>query len=278
MFPVACSLFPTKRLFDANPKYMSDIYRLSQAYLNLLETCPPQFQKVYLEQLNNPADPEQLARQEWGSQFHLILQQRELGLPLEALLKDNEQLSNCFHALLKAAPEITENVDQLYREAEHYRSLAIGNYLLTAIYDLIILESDRALIFDWKTYLKPVQASQLANNWQTRLYLYILAETSNYPLESLSMVYWFVQLPHAPEQITFRYNQQLHERTRQDLTRLLSNLDQYLLAYQTNSIAFPHRQDCPQHCPYYQSPNSDNNLDNLTIPSIEQIAEINPFI
>jgi hypothetical protein len=256
---------------------MPEIYRLSQGHLNLLETCPPQFQKVYLEQLNHPVDPEQLERQAWGSQFHLLLQQRELGLPLESLLKENEQLGNCFHALLKAAPEITENADQLYREAEHCRSLAVGNYLLTVIYDLIILESDRALIFDWKTYLKPVQAEQLANNWQTRLYLYILAETSSYPRESLSMIYWFVQLPHAPEKITFHYNQQLHERTGRDLNRLLTNFDDYLSAYQTNSIAFPHRQDCQQHCPYYQSQSLDNSLDNLTIPSIEQITEINPF-
>lgn len=257
---------------------MPEIYRLSQAHLNLLETCPPQFQKVYLEQLNNPAVPEQLEKQAWGSQFHLLLQQRELGLPVEGLLKENEQLGNCFHALLKAAPEITENVGQLYREAEHCRSLAIGNYLLTVIYDLIILESDRALILDWKTYLKPMGSEQLAKNWQTRLYLYVLAETSSYPLESLSMTYWFVQLPQSPEKITFFYNQQLHEQTQQDLNRLLSNLDHYLLAYQTNSITFPHRQDCSLHCPYYQSPNSDNSLDNLTIPSIEQIAEINPFI
>ncbi|MFM7904813.1 MAG: PD-(D/E)XK nuclease family protein, partial [Microcystis sp.] len=39
---------------------MSNIYRLAQVHLNLLETCPPRFQKVYLEQLNTPADPGQL--------------------------------------------------------------------------------------------------------------------------------------------------------------------------------------------------------------------------
>jgi hypothetical protein len=49
---------------------------------------------------------------------------------------------------------------------------------------------------------------KLAKNWQTRLYLYVLAETSAYPPDSLSMTYWFVQLPRSPEQITFNYNQQ----------------------------------------------------------------------
>jgi len=76
-----------------------------------------------------------------------------------------------------------------------------GNYLLTVIYDLILLESDRAVIFDWKTYLKPIDADKLAKNWQTRLYLYVLAETAAYPLDSLSMTYWFVQLPAAPNKL-----------------------------------------------------------------------------
>jgi hypothetical protein len=77
----------------------------------------------------------------------------------------------------------------------------VGNYLLTVIYDLILLESDRAVIFDWKTYLKPIDADKLAKNWQTRLYLYVLAETSAYPPDSLSMTYWFVQLPRSPNKL-----------------------------------------------------------------------------
>jgi PD-(D/E)XK nuclease superfamily len=257
---------------------MSEIYRLSQGHLNLLETCPPRFQKVYLQQLNTPSDPGQLERQEWGSQFHQLLQQRELGLPIDDLLEENEQLGYYLNALLQAAPEIAENVGEFNREAEHYRSLSLGNYLLTVIYDLILLESDRAVIFDWKTYLKPTDSAKLANNWQTRLYLYVLGETSHYPLNCLSMTYWFVQLPKAPEQITFNYNQKLHKRTGRDLKGLLKELDQYLLAYQKDASDFPHRQDCHLNCPYYHTQKRSSNFEHQEIPSIDDIPEINPFV
>jgi hypothetical protein len=254
---------------------MSEIYRLSQGHLNLLETCPPRFQKVYLEQLNTPADPGQWERLEWGSQFHRLLQQRELGLPIDALLKENGELEQCLTALLQAAPEIAENTGEANREAEHCRSLTVGNYLLTVIYDLILLESDRAVIFDWKTYLKPTDAEKLAKNWQTRLYLYVLGETCPYPLDSLSMTYWFVQLPQAPQQITFFYNKTLHKQTERDLELLLNDLDRYLSAYQNDLVNFPHRPDCQLHCPYYLTQERSIAID---LPSIEDIPEINPFV
>jgi hypothetical protein len=254
---------------------MPKIYRLAQGHLNLLETCPPRFQKVYLEELNTPADPGQLQRQEWGSQFHLLLQQRELGLPIAPLLRENEQLEHCLTALLKAAPAIAQNPGETNREAEHCRSLTVGNYLLTVIYDLILLESDRAVIFDWKTYLKPIDADKLAKNWQTRLYLYVLGETSAYPLDSLSMTYWFVQLPRSPEQITFNYNRKLHQQTGRDLRRLLKDLDRYLSAYQNDLVDFPHRPDCQLHCPYYLGQERSSKIE---LPSIDHIPEINPFV
>jgi hypothetical protein len=151
----------------------------------------------------------------------------------------------------------------------------VGNYLLTVIYDLILLESDRAVIFDWKTYLKPIDADKLAKNWQTRLYLYVLGETSAYPLDSLSMTYWFVQLPRSPEQITFNYNRKLHQQTGRDLRRLLKDLDRYLSAYQNDLVNFPHRPDCQLHCPYYLGQERSSKIE---LPSIDHIPEINPFV
>ncbi|MEY3333388.1 MAG: hypothetical protein RLZZ176_1688 [Cyanobacteriota bacterium] len=61
------------------------ILRLSQGHLNLLATCPRKFQHSYLEQLNTPPDPKHEKYQILGSRFHLLMQQREMGLAIAKL-------------------------------------------------------------------------------------------------------------------------------------------------------------------------------------------------
>ena len=260
----------------------SSLMRLSQGQLNLLETCPPQFQRIYLEQLASPITPEQQEKQTWGTQFHLLMQQRELGLPIEPLLREDEQLHHSINSLLQAAPEIWQQDTQTWREAEHCRTLNFQGYLFTVIYDLLISDRSFAQIIDWKTYLQPQDGTKLAQNWQTRLYLYILAETSEYLPEQISMTYWFVKLPTQPQSITFTYNSAKHEQTRQNLTSLVTQLKQYLEDYQREGIPFPHRPNCQASCPYYQSwltekktsIDRDKNVERDWLTSIAEIEEV----
>ena len=231
----------------------STIIRLSQGQLNLLATCPPKFQQIYLEQLRSPINPEQQDKQAWGSQFHLLMQQRELGLPIDSLLKENEELQHSLNALVNAAPEILLPDAQTWRDAEHCRTLQFHSYLLTVIYDLLITNSSTAQILDWKTYLQPENKAKLAKNWQTRLYLYVLAETSPYLPEQISMTYWFVKLPNKPQKLTFTYSNSQHEQTHQDLTHLLTKLDNWRENYFNEGIPFPHLPNCQKSCPYYKS-------------------------
>jgi hypothetical protein len=231
----------------------SHLIRLSQAQLNLLETCPPQFQHIYLEQLRSPISPEQQEKLAWGSRLHLLMQQIELGLPIETLLQVDKELGHSILALLKAVPEILQSDSQIWRDAEHYRTASFEGYLLTAIYDLLIVEPKRAKIIDWKTYPEPEDRAKLAKNWQTRLYLYLLAETSDYLPDELSMTYWFVKLPQKPKSLTFTYSSSQHEKTKRDLTNLLRQLDNWLENYATEGISFPHLPKCQATCPYYQS-------------------------
>lgn len=257
------------------------LIRLSQGHLNLLEICPPKFQQVYLEQLSSLPNPEQQEKQTWGSKFHLLMQQRELGLPIESLLQEDEELKRSLIALMKAAPEIFLSQRNIWREAEHCRTVSFGNYLLTVIYDLLIADDRQAKILDWKTYLQPQNKTKLANNWQTRLYLYVLAETSEYLPEQLSMTYWFIKLPTQPKSLTFPYSQAQHEKTKQDLTRLLTKLDDWLNNYRDRQVDFPHHSNC-EDCPFSQFllssqiSSTDTELtkqNNLTsITDIEEIA------
>jgi PD-(D/E)XK nuclease superfamily len=229
----------------------SPLIRLSQGHLNLLECCPPKFQQIYLDCLNPLPPTERQESAEWGSRFHLLMQQRELALPIESLLQADVELDRSLTALNQAAPDIVVKDAHTWREAEHCRTLGVGNFLLTVIYDLLIAQTSKATILDWKTYRQPQDKKKLANNWQTRLYLYVLAETTDYAPEQISMTYWFVK-PAKPQSVTFNYSKLKHQKTQQDLAALLNDLEQWLEAYRQKQIAFPHSPNCQTKCPYYQ--------------------------
>lgn len=221
---------------------------LSQGQLNLLETCPRKFQHTYLEQLGTPVSPEQQERLAWGSRFHLLMQQRELGLPVESLVEEDAQLQRWVSALVNAASDVLDPNPQTFRESEHCRTLNFQGYVLTVIYDLLIEDEANAQILDWKTYPLPQKKTWLAKDWQTRLYLFVLAETSNFSPEQISMTYWFVQSQPQPQSLRFTYNKTKHEKTQQELSHLLTQLNAWLEDYYHEGIPFPQVSQVKDYC------------------------------
>ncbi len=230
------------------------LIRLSQSQLQLLETCPPQFQRLYLDQLGYGINPEQQEKLNWGSQFHRLMQQRELGLSVDNFVEHDAELQRSLNALVETVPELQTSALDQWREAEHHRSLPVKNYLLTVIYDLLITTPQQAQILDWKTYLQPQNPNKLIQHWQTKLYLYVLAETTDYLPEQLSMTYWFVKLPTQPQCLTITYSRKQHQENHQQLENLLTKLEHWLINYERDNISFPHLQNCNEKtCPYYSS-------------------------
>jgi hypothetical protein len=250
---------------------IENLIRLSQSHLNLLSICPPKFQQVYIDCLGSLPVPEQQETMEWGSRFHLLMQQRELTLPIEPLLATDTELDSSLKALIQAAPELAPN-SQVWREAEHCRTLSMGNFLFTVIYDLLIAENDRAVILDWKTYRKPIGIKKLQQNWQTRLYLYVLIETSEYKPEQVQMTYWFVKSG-KPTNVTIKYSQQEHLQIEQELTVLLSDLEAWLQNYQEFQTDFPHQPDCKTTCRFYQDFATADSQQEM-FKSIDEIGEV----
>ncbi|MEC4888372.1 MAG: PD-(D/E)XK nuclease family protein [Scytonema sp. PMC 1070.18] len=230
------------------------LIRLSQGQLNLLERCPRQFQYTYLEHLYSPLDPEHEERQSLGSRFHLLMQQREMGLPIDSILQEDAQLQRWFTDFAKAAPEILapDPHRQSFRESEHYRTLQVQDYLLAVVYDLLIADNQHAQIFDWKTYPKLPNKRKLEQNWQTRLYMYVLAETSSYLPENISMTYWFVQSEGKPQTIKFSYSTVQHQQTARRLNQLLNRLTYWLERYYHREEAFPQEPEGSKACEYCQ--------------------------
>jgi len=208
--------------------------RLSQGHLNVLSTCGRKFQYIFLEKIPHVVPVEQQEKSEWGSQFHLLMQQRELGLPIEGILQRDRQFKQGLDRLISAHPELFADGGD-FRESEHQRTMEFEGYWLTVIYDLLIGRSHQAQIIDWKTYLQPPKSDRLKQNWQTRLYPFVLAETSHYTPEQISMTYWFVKgknsLHNQATSLEFKYNNQQHQRTKTELTQLLHQLRQGLQDY-----------------------------------------------
>ncbi|BAZ13445.1 hypothetical protein NIES4071_52840 [Calothrix sp. NIES-4071] len=215
------------------------LMRLSFGQLNTLQKCPRLFQHTYLEQLYSPTDPDHDEKLMLGSRFHLLMQQRAMGLSIDNFLETDAKLRGWIDGLKNAAPEILDILEKTkektnsdtFHESEHYRTVQLQDYLLVTIYDLLIADNVQAQILDWKTYPKPQNQKFLEQNWQTRLYLFVLAETSVYIPENISMTYWFVQPEDKPQSLKFKYSRATHEQTKHKLNQLLTQLTQYISEY-----------------------------------------------
>ncbi|MEO1145261.1 MAG: PD-(D/E)XK nuclease family protein [Cyanobacteria bacterium J06638_22] len=215
--------------------------QISQGQLNTLAYCPRRFQHTYLEQLSAPPSPTQQAALTLGDRFHLLMQQRELGLaiaPTQGSSEEDSQIYEAVEQFLALAPEILQRDRVQFRQSEHRRSFSFQGFLLTVIYDLLLLKSDQAEILDWKTYATVPTPATLKDNWQNKLYPFVLAETSRYSPEQITMSYWFVrpqtiQTEGSPAHVTFSYDQATHEKTKQELQQILATLTTYLQIFET---------------------------------------------
>jgi hypothetical protein len=202
--------------------------RLAQGSLNTLTTCPRKFQHTMLDQISTPTSPENQARIDWGNRFHLLMQQRELGVLGDG--SDDLPELQCVKALVETAPELFEPA--VLRQSEHRRVLDFGGWAIATVYDLLILNPTQAQIIDWKTYPRPQDSRKLSQNWQTRLYPFVLAETTDYAPEQITVTYWFVQAGATPQSWEFQYSTALHQQTKQDLTQQLQQLTEWVKDYE----------------------------------------------
>ena len=186
---------------------------------------------------------------DWGERFHRLMQQQALGLAIAPFLKTHQPYNTAITSLLEALTQEQAAKKILWQEAEHCRTLKQGHYVLTVVYDLLTITPNGVEIFDWKTYSHPQNKNQLASHWQTRLYPYVLAETSDFQPEQICFTYWFVKDPHQPQPLRFHYSKAQHTKNGRDLKRLLTQLDQWLDA--EPETAFPHHPNCQKSCPYF---------------------------
>jgi hypothetical protein len=217
--------------------------QLSQTHLQILETCPRKFQHLFLDSLMLPQPSLVSENQALGTQFHQLMQQRELGLEIQPLLDDNPKLQGWFRTFQDAPPPL---ITGQLRQSEYQCTLELEGFTLIAVYDLLLQDAGKAQIVDWKTYPRPPRAQLLQQHWQTQLYLFIAAEVLGYPPDRVSMLYWFAES--APENaaspkqenwLSIAYSEALHQQTREALKNLLTHLRQWSEAFVNHNQDFP---------------------------------------
>jgi hypothetical protein len=235
--------------------------QLSQGHLSVLETCPRQFQHQILEQLSleqfslEQVSAQNLGGQDWGrdqerrlrsgSEFHQLVQQRSLSLPIEVLFTEESPLQIWFRALEQAEPDLFAPKFSAQAEAsgiaesEQVRTLAAVGHHLVVVYDYVVLGSEQALILDWKTYGKPDRTQWIVESWQSRLYPYVLSHTSHYEPEHITMRYWFFKSDDTAQSLDLPYSSAQQEATERQLTALLTQLNQWLEDYTQDITPFP---------------------------------------
>lgn len=200
------------------------LQRITHSHLHAIANAPQRFKSQFLDLTELPKLPDNAAAIERGRRFHQLMQQHFLGLDIEPLLAVDGDLERYFRAYQTQPPEVLEGD----REAERTLTSAWDEFQIYGILDLLVQTPERAQIVDWKTYRRPASAEHLRHHWQTRLYLYLLAENFAGDRAALSFTYWFAEAP--DRSVVIPYSQAQYDCDRADIDRLLAQLQQWLQA------------------------------------------------
>ena len=207
-------------------------FHFSQASLADYVDCPRRFQLRYLLEQAWPAvesepllERERLAEQ--GLRFHKLIQQHVEGLPEDVLTPpaNEPDLARWWQSYLNSLTTTLSDLP-IDRRAEVALSIPITTYRLTAHFDLIAVETDRAVIVDWKTEQRLPTREQLLMRMQTRVYRYVLSVAQQRPPGTVSMIYWFAHAERPDKPITLLYDAAQQADDHQYLTALIDEIAQ----------------------------------------------------
>lgn len=211
---------------------------LSRYKLAAFLACPRRFELRYLQQLPWPAVPqpeEDEERTTLGRQFHQLLQRHFMGLAVDTAAIGNARLRRWWDLFRQNQPTVPDG--RILTEAT--LTIPIGQHFLHGRFDLVVIgeEGERpfAHVFDWKTG-KAQDEATLRRDWQTRLYLALLAEGGGalwgegtppgLDPAAVRITYWYVAEPDRPR--TLLYSEAEHRQNWQELTAVVGQIEAHL--------------------------------------------------
>ncbi|MBI3161524.1 MAG: PD-(D/E)XK nuclease family protein [Chloroflexi bacterium] len=241
---------------------MQNLNTLSQSSLQDYHDCPRRFELRYVQRLAYPAletEPaiENEKHQQEGEYFHRLVQQHLIGIPAEQVgkLANSANLQRWWENYINAK-DLTgfKNLSGLYSEIT--LSAPLGKFRLVAKYDLIAVDENKAVIYDWKTYRKRPKTEWLSIRWQTRVYRALLARAgehlnngNGFAPEQIEMIYWFSDFPNDPAR--FIYNADQYNRDWSALEKIADEITT-ASAGSTLLAGFPKTDEVSKcgYCPY----------------------------
>ncbi len=164
-----------------------------------------------------------------GQAFHQLLERHFLGLPVTPELVGDEQVRRWWGAFLRSGLRLPAGRPL----PELSLTVPVAGHLLYGRFDLLILGNEdghpTAHLFDWKTG-KARHEADLRQEWQTRLYLAMLAEGGRalttdgrvISPEHISLTYWYASQPESPRII--HYTAAWHAQNWAEITLLVTHI------------------------------------------------------
>lgn len=209
-----------------------DLLHISRYKLDTFLRCQRRFQLRFVTELPWPSAPHDAQLEavlERGKAFHRLLEQHFLGLPVVLPPDADDEMRGWWATFRQRPPALPGG----RRFPELALTVPVGEMVLFGRFDLLILGDDGAHLFDWKTERRPRSADTLRDDWQTRLYLAMLAEGAAalgraLPPEQIALTYWFVRAPeHA---VTIRYDADWHRRNWAEISATIGRIARRLVA------------------------------------------------
>lgn len=200
-------------------------------------TCQRRYQLSYETSVAWPDAPlpaEWREKGEVGRAFHQMVERYFSGIDVDDSGED-ANLKRLWNTFLRQGPDLPPGK----RLPELTLTVPLGNSLLAGRFDLLILGTDSTHIFDWKTGSARRSRAELTDDWQTIVYLALLAEGASalFPggsaiePEQISLTYWFAEDPAHPT--TLHYSAAAH---RDSWARLSGLVDEIVLSEDRDGV------------------------------------------
>lgn len=221
---------------------MTDSLTLAQQHLYTFHTCPRRFYLRFLARVpwpEAPLGPEQELAYERGRRFHRWIERRLLGLPVADEGDHDPVLAGWWSTFERTAP-VLPNGGRFVETSLTVPVGPDGRHRLTGRFDLLVVGEDSdghpaAALFDWKTG-EPRDITRLRRAWQTRVYLFVLAEggaalapgsAGAFEPDRLTFTYWYVAEPASLRRIA--YDAPTHRHNRMELEAVVAEIDRQLI-------------------------------------------------
>ena len=181
----------------------------SQNSINTYKSCPKKFKYKYIDKINWKYDD--IASREYydslkvGSEFHLLCERYFSNIPIGINENTNPKFKLWIDKIKKLFPM---NDDKIYLPEYEVR-LNLDDSIITAKYDLLIIDKDNIEIWDWKTENVKLEYKNVSNRIQTIIYMLLVKDVVckifnlDIKYENIKMKYYQPQYNDNPIEILY---------------------------------------------------------------------------